>query len=469
MDFFLQNDSGCARHSSNVFGSALTGTECLNFNSVETLPGYEARAAFTVNSSSVFKEDVDIVPTIIDDSLSYMPWGGDNQMPFDIIDLIEKDETLATCQLFTAEVCFGSGLQYKVESQEPRVKSEVEDFTLDNDLASYFLGVCQDFKHFGFAVSVIILNADGTKVVRLLRKEACYCRFAPADKSGRIPKILYANWRKCISDRRDIEVIDLLDTASPWLDLQSKLANSKCRKFAVISRVPTPDSTYYPIPYYGALFRGKWYNIKQLIGIAKEAKLRNSAPIKYHIEVGAKYWESIFRAEGITDRRKQQERIVREKQQILDFLTGAENSGKAWFSTFYVTPDGKEQHDVVINKIDDSKEGGDWETDIQEAINMICFTMRVHSNLVGSVPGKAQSNNSGSDKRELYTIAQALQKPYHDLLFTVHRIIIRFNGWQGVHPEIPFIQLTTLDEHTDAKQVKLPNANDKSNDTDNEQ
>ena len=120
---------------------------------------------------------------------------------------------------------------------------------------------------------------------------------------------------------------------------------------------------------------------------------------------------------------------------------------------------------VVINKIDDSKEGGDWETDIQEAINMICFTMRVHSNLVGSVPGKAQSNNSGSDKRELYTIAQALQKPYHDLLFTVHRIIIRFNGWQGVTVDVPFIQLTTLDEHQDAKQVKLPNNN---NSTDNE-
>lgn len=57
----------------------------LNFNSVETLPGYEARAAFTVNSSSVFREDVDIVPTIVDDSLSYVPWGGDNQMPFDLL------------------------------------------------------------------------------------------------------------------------------------------------------------------------------------------------------------------------------------------------------------------------------------------------------------------------------------------------------------------------------------------------
>ena len=426
----------------------------LNFNSVEDLPGFNARAAFTVNSQSVFKEDVDIVPTIVDDRLSYMPWGGDNQMPFDILSLVEKDETLATCQIFNAEVCYGSGLQYDTCVASASVKNEVEDFLLDNDLPAYFLGVSQDFKHFGFAVSVLILNEDGTKIVRLLRKEACYCRFAPADASGKIPSVLYANWRKCISSRKDIEVIDLLDPASPWRDLQSRLTKgSKTRKFAIVSRIPTVDSTYYPIPYYAALFKGKWYNIKQLIGIAKEAKLKNSAPIKYHIEVGAKYWESIFRAEGITDRRKQQERIVREKQTILDFLTGAENSGKVWFSTFYVTPDGKEQHDVVINKIDDSKEGGDWETDIQEAINMICFTMRVHSNLVGSVPGKAQTNNSGSDKRELYTIAQALQKPYHDLLFTVHRILIKFNNWQGVTVDVPFIQLTTLDEHQDAKQV----------------
>ena len=443
--------------------------DSLNYNSVENIPGYEARAAFTVNSSSVFKEDVDIVPTIVDDTLSYMPWGGDNQMPFNILELIEKDETLATCQCFNAEVCYGSGLQYTATEASAAVRREVEDFTLDNDLASYFLGVSQDFKHFGFAVSVLILNEAGTKVVRLLRKEACYCRFTPADKHGRISKILYANWRKAISSRSDIEEIDLLDPAAPWRDLQDKLAKkSRCRKFAVVSRIPTVDSTYYPIPYYGALFRGKWYNIKQLIGIAKEAKLKNSAPIKYHIEVGVKYWESIFRAEGITDRRKQQERIVREKQSILDFLTGAENSGKAWFSTFYVTPDGKEQHDVVINKIDDSKEGGDWETDIQEAINMICFTMRVHSNLVGSVPGKAQTNNSGSDKRELYTIAQALQKPYHDLLFTVHRILIKFNAWKNVTVDVPFIQLTTLDEHQDAKQVKLPNSNNQSdNEADN--
>lgn len=438
--------------------------EFLNLSSVELLPNAKASAAFTVDSSKVFKEQQDIPPVVIDEGLSYIPWGADNQMPYEILNLIESDETLSTCQMFNAEVCYGSGLVYNTDKSTTKTREQVDDFFLENNIAGYYLGVCQDFKHFAFCVSVIILNADGSKVVRIVRKEACYCRFTPANKQGKIEKVLYANWRVSIASREDIEVIELLDMASPWTDLQERMqTKTKTRKFAIVTRVPTPDSTYYPIPYYAALFKGKWYNIKSLIGMAKEAKLKNSAPIKYHIEISNKYWEGIFKAEGITDRLKQKERVVKEKQNILDFLTGAENAGKAWFSTFYTNPNGDEQHDVVITKVDDDKEGGDWSTDIQEAVNMFCFTMRVHSNLVGSVPGKGQTNNSGSDKRELYTIAQALQKPYHDLLFLPHRIIIKFNKWQGAVPECPFIMLTTLDENKDAKEVNIKQNN---NDTD---
>ena len=434
--------------------------EFLNLSSVELLPNAKASAAFTVDSSKVFKEQQDIPPVVIDEGLSYIPWGADNQMPYEILNLIESDETLSTCQMFNAEVCYGSGLVYNTDKSTTKTREQVDDFFLENNIAGYYLGVCQDFKHFAFCVSVIILNADGSKIVRIVRKEACYCRFTPANKQGKIEKVLYANWRVSIASREDIEVIELLDMASPWTDLQERLARKeKTRKFAIVTRVPTPDSTYYPIPYYAALFKGKWYNIKSLIGMAKEAKLKNSAPIKYHIEISNKYWEGIFKAEGITDRLKQKERVVKEKQNILDFLTGAENAGKAWFSTFYTNPNGDEQHDVVITKVDDDKEGGDWSTDIQEAVNMFCFTMRVHSNLVGSVPGKGQSNNSGSDKRELYTIAQALQKPYHDLLFLAHRIIIKLNKWQGAVPECPFIMLTTLDENKDAKEVNIKQNN----------
>ena len=436
--------------------------QSLSFNSVEEIPNLNASAAFTVSSAEVFRDQVDVIPLKIVEGYEYMPWGADNQMPYKIMDLFERDETLSTCQVFNAEVCYGSGLVYDTKNATQDVREEVEEYLMDNDLASYFLGVCQDFKYFAFAVSVIILNSDCSRIVRILRKEVCYCRFAPPKKDGTIPYILYANWRKSITTKDQVEKIELLDQHSPWSDLKERMQiykgkkpKTSTRKFAIVSRIPTPDNTIYPIPYFASLFLGKWYNIKSLIGIAKEAKLKNSAPIKYHIEIANRFWDGIFKSEGITDRKKQIERVVEEKEKIINFLTGMENSGKVLFSTFYINPNGEEQHDVVINKVETDKEGGDWSTDIVEAINMFCFTMRVHSNLVGSVPGKTQTNNSGSDKRELYTIAQALQKPYHDLLFNVHNIIIKYNEWSGVHPDCPFIQLTTLDENRDAKKVTV--------------
>lgn len=415
----------------------------------------DSAVVFTTPSSSVMREDGEISPLPVNDDMEIMPWGYNNQMPYDIIDLVEQDETVTTCQEFQSEVFYGAGLDYDCSAASESVKNDVEEFLLDNSMPYYFLGVAKDFKYFGFAVSVITLDRARSRIVRLERKEACYCRFAPQDKkTGKIPYIVYGKWRG--SSPSNCEKIPLLDMQAPWSDLKNRVReNPQEVKFAVVSKIPTVDSTYYPIPPYASLFKGKWYDIKRNIGIAKDAKLRNSAKLKYHVQVSNKYWEKLIKDSGVSDRKECQDIVNKAKKQMVDYLTGAENSGKAIFSEFYVTPDGKEQPQVKIERIDQSKEGGDWESDIQEAVNMICFTMRVHSNLVGSVPGKSQTNNSGSDKRELYTIAHALQKPYHDIIFTVHYIIIRFNGWKGVKPVSPFVQLTTLDEHKDAKEVTI--------------
>ena len=420
--------------------------------SVVTIPGANASAAFTAKTSEVFKEEHNIAPIIINDRMKYIPWGGDNQMPYNIIDLIESDETMSTCQMFNAEVCYGSGLVYDAELATAQVKSQVDDFMLDNDLASYFLGVCQDFKHFGFCVSVIILNEDASRIVRIVRKQACYVRFAPADKSGVIPYILYANWRNTVSPE-NIERIELLNPQAPFTDLQSR--SKKIKKFAVVCRIPTPDNTYYPIPYYAALFKGKWYDIKQLIGVAKEAKLRNSAPIKYHIEIANSFWNNIFKVEGITDRVKQQERVCQEKDNIINFLTGMENSGKVLFSTFYVSPNGEEQHDVVINKIETDNEG--WRLGDRHHRGGNYDVLHDASPLQPCRLGAGQVADQQFRLRQTRALhhrpgsAKALPRPS----FSVHRLIIRFNKWTAVKPDCPFIQLTTLDENKDAKQVSL--------------
>lgn len=444
---------------------------------VVDIPMANARAAIVNKTSEVFRESRDFT-TVTVNGKEYVPWGADDMLPYNIIDLIESDETLATCQVFNSEVCYGSGLRYCTEAASKFVADEVDEFLLDNPLPDYFLGMCQDLKHFNFAVSVIILNQEGSKIVELHRKPACYCRFAPADKrTGKITKVFFAPFRN-LTPEDEIEELELLDTRSPWKDLQSRMGRratrdnadkkkSNLRKFAILTKVPGVDSLYYPIPHYASLFRSNWYNIKKLIGEAKLSKLKNAAPIKYMIEISSRYWDNLFKERNCYDPKKKRELVNEKKREMIEFLTGVENSGSALFTGRSISLDGKgETADITVVPIDSkTKEGGDWESDIAEAVNMICFTMRVHSNLVGSVPGKSQTNNSGSDKRELYTIAQALQKPYHDLLFQVHNIIIRFNGWKNVHPDCPFIQLTTLDEHADAKEVTTKlNSNDTDND-----
>ena len=74
--------------------------------------------------------------------------------------------------MFNAEVCYGSGLIYNTEEATVQVHKEVDDFT-----AVPVLDENGD----------IILNEDGTRIVRLARKQACYVRFAPADAHGTIP------------------------------------------------------------------------------------------------------------------------------------------------------------------------------------------------------------------------------------------------------------------------------------------
>lgn len=381
-------------------------------------------------------------------------------MPYNVLAQIEEDETLNTCQQHNIKNCYAAGLEYIVEENPDKsIADSVRKFLLHNDMTSYYLGVCTDIKFWQFAVTVITLDRAGRKITNIARKEAMYCRFSPDDVAKRY--VFYASWRDNSSPKQ-IFKYPLLDEEDPLGDLENRLGltvDSKKptsdRKFAIVTRIPTPDSTYYPIPYYASLFKGKWYDIKQLVALGKYSKLKNAAPLKYLIEIEHDFWDRQFDAAGLTSEEKQKEFVQEKKKEIIDFLTGVENSGRAIFSGFYVDPStGKEVPDIRITNLEKVKEGGDWESDHVEAMIMECFVMGVHPNLVGSVPGKSQSNNSGSDKRELYMIVQLLNKPTHDLLLRVHNLIIAFNGWKGVTAECKIMQLTTLDEHKDVKQTE---------------
>lgn len=422
------------------------------------------------DSSSVFDEDGFVVegrPVPGYPELRYMPFGVDDELPFRLIHTIGTDEVLSQNLFFNILTSYGSGLQYMDrDTKEPTDDPAIRRFLLSNSSHEFFLEQCTDMKYFFFAVAVIILDRDGKQILQVRHKDACYCRFEKADKKGRINHVFYANWNKASSlTKKDVEMLTLLNEKNPLGHLEVLMGRAPGadgrtrertteRKFAVVMRFPTPGQRYYPSPYYTALFRGDWYDLKRLIGKAKKSKIRNHSSVKYQVEIHKDYWQNIFTEENIMNPLDQQERVKKEKENIRNFVTGLANSGKVWISSYYVDGYGHEQRMVRINTIDTSKEGGDWSEDVQESSNMLCYGLNIHPNLVGATPGKSQSNNSGSDKRELFTLKQSLETAFHDMLLKVHELVIFFNRWEDkVKPQVPIVLLTTLDQNTDAKKV----------------
>ena len=394
----------------------------------------------------------------------YAPWGADNHLPFKIRDLVGSDEVTAQNKFFNVLACYGAGPVLNGADGQPTTLPDALRFKRRTGLGTFFLEQITDMKYYFMSVCVVILSRDGTQINRLVHKDACFCRLAKADKAGRINYVYYANWKKGNLQKDDIERIPLLREDDPIGDLMVKMGrepgqDGRCavrtplRKFAVLLRFPTVGCQYYPTPYYAAMFRGGSYFEKRLISAAKIAKIRNHASVKYQVEVENKYWKKIISEERITDPLKIKERIKKEKENIRDFVAGVHNSGKAWITGYYVDPLGHEVRDIRVVNIEGSKEGGDYADDINVAANTLCYADNTHPNLVGAVPGKSQSNNSGSDKRELFTMKQALETAFHDLLLRPVEMVCEFNGWQGVTPAVPMIMLTTLDEHKDAKRI----------------
>lgn len=401
----------------------------------------------------------------------YVSYGTDNQLPFDLIRLVGGDEVTAQNKLFNVLTCYGAGVQLRdIDTQKETTDSEVLLWKRRQNLSAYMLEQITDMKYFYFTVAVVIMSRDGQRINRLVHKDACYCRLEKADEKGKINHVYYANWEDYQEGLSGVERIPLLDTSDPYGDLMHRMGRYNAdggnkarplthdRKFAMLLRFPTAGNQYYPVPYWSAVFRGGSYDEKRLISVGKRAKLRNTTTAKYQIEIERSYWSRICMEENITDPVKMQERVNKEKQRIKDFVTGVENSGKAWISGYYIDPNGHETRDIRILNIEGQKEGGDWNEDVQAASNTICYADNVHPNLVGAVPGKSTSNNSGSDKRELFTMKQALEIAFHDILLQPLNMVCWFNGWNVV-PTIPMIQLTTLDEHKDAQQITLNPSN----------
>ena len=387
-------------------------------NSISTEYGSDSSAVFdddeTPGSHNVRQL------TIHGREYSFVQWGTNDQLPYHVRKAIMSNMITAQCQQFNIVSCYGQGVRFvNRETRQDITDKDIRDFCLRNSLQEVFLEQATDMKFYSFSVTVIILSRDGSRIVTVRNKDASFCRFeyAPSTRSGNIEHVFFGDFRLGFFDEQKIEPIPLLDYWDPLGDLLVRMGRepdpktgqrrkpTADRKFAIVSRMATPGCQYYPVPYYSSIFRDAWFDIYRLIGIGKRYMIKNTSAPRVQIEVHEDYWDNVCDNENISDEKQRHERKEQEKQNIIDFVTGIENAGKAMISGYYVDPNGKECRMVRIVPLNDAskKEGGNWSDDMSEASNALCFAFGIHPNLVGATPGKSQMNNSGSDKRELFT------------------------------------------------------------------
>ena len=223
-----------------------------------------AAMSAVTDSAEIFDEDTEDVSTVTipgKKGYTYVKFGPDNKQPFETINLIGVDEVMSQNKLFNVLTCYGSGQKYiDYNTKKPTENKDIKKWMLHNNIPSFMLEQSTDMKYFFFCVSVIILSKDGSKINRLIHKEACYCRFEKADRWGKINHVFYANWRKNSIREEDVESITLLDERDPLGHLEVLMGKApgpdgqswirtKERKFAVMVRFPTPGFRYHPNPY----------------------------------------------------------------------------------------------------------------------------------------------------------------------------------------------------------------------------
>ena len=127
------------------------------------------------------------------------------------------------------------------------------------------------------------------------------------------------------------------------------------------------------------------------------------------------------------------------------------------FKEHFPTGNGyKEEKMIEIEPIKNDFDGGEYLTDTENAANIISYAMGIHPSLIGAVPGKNSGSQSGTDKRELFIMKQALMKPMKDRCLRPLRLMMRVNGYdKDLDVVLPEFLFTTLDQAKSGKEAVI--------------
>ena len=439
----------------------------------------DTKAAFTIKRScSMFDEPDNTIPVVVSgDDKQYrgaVPWGEDNDLPDKVIAIISKNPIASRCLEFRINLAYGSGPKFghkndkgelveytDKEIAENKELQEIQLFWENNDIDSFYSEILTDGAWFYNPFYQVITdknNPESRKITELAHIEASFSRWESANtETGKVENHFFStDWGNYNNNNNScIIATPVIWAKNPIVEMKKQIIkNPEQYTYVLPIRLPSPGKKYYQRPYYYSIIDSGWMDFANAIPEFKRALMKNQITVKYHIEIHEKYFQKIFSKEKLDTKEKQDARVKKEFAEINKFLKGSDNAGKTMITYYRIDHGSKTEISDIKIKILDSKLGGEYIEDSQEASAMTYVAMGVHPSLVGVIPGKTSSNLSGTDKRELLRIDQTLLARPRDSYLKPLYLVKAINKWpREVHFWFPDLILTTLDQGREVQAV----------------
>ncbi len=400
-------------------------------------------------------------------------WGEDNRYPQNFMETLKKNGAGGSSYRFLKATHYGQGFKlFRIDSTDDGKEdkqvvpinsiSAIAEFFKTKKLNRVLLEVISDLETFNIAFPEFILTQDYKSIHSVRRLQTAKMRYEKINpKTGLIENAYFChNWTK--ETKLDGEFVSKIPTVDSYCsaeEIREYCKSKKIHKFTMPIFYPLVDETYYPDPDHHSVYRNGWMDVVNAIPEYKKHFSENQLNIKYMVYISDEYFVRTYKGEWEKFTTDKKNEIRKQLTDDIDaHLSGNKNAGKSIQSTVFKDREGNwvKGIEVVPLKDENSSEGKGL-LDSSAGNSEIMSAIGTDPNLMGvGIPGGKLNGGSGSDKREAFSILNALFKTKRETTLEIWRLLRDFNEWgDTLEGDFAATELTTLDKNPTGTETKL--------------
>lgn len=373
--------------------------------------------------------------------MEFVSWGENNRYPDDAVKTIGSTGVLSTAIGFKARTSFGQGVVPMVlksidddgnDVLEVCKDTNVQKYCRSYEFRNYASQAFRDLFKFGNCFPIFYFSEDGTKIIRLVLRNARHCRVSRDKKK----LLVYPDfWKSTPSEVKDVEIIDMLSEDDPFSDLERlKVADKLRKKVLAFPRIRNyySNNDFYGVPDWDAAYRSGWIDVANKVPLFLKRSYENAMTLMWHIQIPSSYWEQHFPLKDFGGSKEERQKAISDfMQRLEDSMCGDENSAKSLITDFTMGQSGRAEERWSIERLKNEIDTKERLSTSAAANSEILFSMMINPSTLGAgMPGGAYAGSagSGSDIRESYLVSVITTYLEKQQILDPVRLMLRFNG-----------------------------------------